>query len=1282
MIMKFVRFFAFFIVAIFVVNSAYSSNYFTPNEGQISNNNIKAYISLKNYTVSFTSQGFTYHVYENVDDLKPFSNTKKIPNIKQHQLSISLPNYKWELEYKTPTKEITNFYKNNTNLTINEVYEGLTYTSDMGVQIDFFVVDGMLKYNIIFSANTKVSEFSISASKPIRYNNEKLIHKLNRNIKIEERFPEVYTLHQDVKEAYPLPISIKGRKINYSIPKINKKLVIDPVAYSVKYGSYYGGNNVEYIHEIKSDSKKNIIAFGYSLSPNNIATSGAHQTSNSDFDAFIVKMDSLGNRLWGTYYGGDYAERTRAGTIDENDNIIITANTFSANNISTLGAHQPGPYNSNDDACLAMFSPQGILKWGTYYGGNGHDFINDIVYYNGELIMTGHTESSVNMVTVGAHQTTYNGISMAFLTKFDTLGNLLYGSYYGNGNDDSGNNVAVTTNGDILLSGNTKSAVNISTAGTHQPTINAMGDAFLSKWTNNGNLIWGTYFGGANREIQYGLTTFNNHVYITGHTESTAGIATTGAQQTSLNSQSDGYLADFNLTNGTLTKATYVGGNQTEILKSIAYANNFLYVFGSTQSTTNIANKNGFQTHNNGGEDFILLVFDTLCNKTVGSYYGGAMDDFGTSLAVLDNNKIAVAGFTATTNGLTTSNAHQQTYGGFFYDGFISIICRPNALTTLNYSDSVALCQGNNLTLTSLNTFPSYNWSGGSTSSSINVSTPGKYWLETIDANNCPGRSDTVYVYHIAVDSSITFPKTTLCAGDSINITANASYSNYLWTNGDTTNQITVKDSGEFFVQFTDSAGCLHFSDTVNITYIPNNYDLSYAGSLTPCLNDNISLFWADSLSLQSIFWNNIQTTYSINPAASGGYYATGTDTNGCTIQSDTITIQFINNPNPILNFSGGVYPLCGVDTLQFTADSGYVHYQWSNGDTVRTVDLHTPGNYYVTVTDTNGCLATSDTLEVVQSNLTGITVGSNVSSPACYSSLNKLTASPQLANVLWNTGSTNFQITPSSAYNQYYYSGQDSLGCPYNSDTLQLQIYPYYTDSITSSHNPPYCSGSSVNLAINNPEHFDILWNTNDTTDGILVNTSGSYYVQLTDTNGCITYTDTVTVNFVNTQTPVVSWSTDTLCLQDSLHLTLVNDYLFDSYTWSNNDTVANTSYYGSFVGIIQVTLTTVDTNGCVSTFSHNFYVESCTGINENIRDNFVIYPNPTNGKLFIKTKTLNWKSLDLYTVEGKKVINQINTTHQTITNIDLSQFEKGVYLLSIELKDNQRFYHKIIKH
>ena len=196
------------------------------------------------------------------------------------------------------------------------------------------------------------------------------------------------------------------------------------------WATYYGGSQQDFGQSIATDTSGNILITGKTTSTSGIATSGTYQTAfaGAYSNVYIAKFSNLGSRIWGTYYGGgggDYAY----GIITElSGNMFITGLTLSNTGIATSGSYQT-TYNggsSAGDAFVAKFSLSGSRLWATYYGGLWDDYGQGIaVDANGNVFITGYTNSPTTIATSGAYQTTFGGGPYdAFVAAFTVNGSL------------------------------------------------------------------------------------------------------------------------------------------------------------------------------------------------------------------------------------------------------------------------------------------------------------------------------------------------------------------------------------------------------------------------------------------------------------------------------------------------------------------------------------------------------------------------------------------------------------------------------------------------------------------------------------------------------------------------------------------------------------------------------------------------------------------------------------------------------------------------------------------
>lgn len=159
------------------------------------------------------------------------------------------------------------------------------------------------------------------------------------------------------------------------------------------WGTYYGGNDDEEAREIKCDRNGNIFIVGHTLSDSGISTLGTNQAIfGGNWDAFLVKFNPLGNRVWGSYYGGSDEDYCYGLAVSPNNDIFVTGSTLSTNGISTPGAFKT-TNGGFADAFVAAFTTNGSLpvklvnfdvklinetkvlcSWATAYEINNHYF--------------------------------------------------------------------------------------------------------------------------------------------------------------------------------------------------------------------------------------------------------------------------------------------------------------------------------------------------------------------------------------------------------------------------------------------------------------------------------------------------------------------------------------------------------------------------------------------------------------------------------------------------------------------------------------------------------------------------------------------------------------------------------------------------------------------------------------------------------------------------------------------------------------------------------------------
>lgn len=295
------------------------------------------------------------------------------------------------------------------------------------------------------------------------------------------------------------------------------------------WATYYGGTGPDIGFSCAVDGSGNVCLAGNTGSTSGIA-SGGHQNTygGGTGDGFLVKFNSTGVRLWGTYYGGSAFDDLVACAADGSGNIYLTGKTNSSSSVAS-GGHQ-NTIGGLYDAILVKFNSAGVRLWATYYGGTNDDSADACAVDNsGNACIAGST-ASITAIAFNGHQNAYGGGSDGLLVKFSADGTRQWGSYYGGPGTDAGYACAFDDAGNSYMAGPTTSSTAIASNG-YQNTFGGSRDAMLVKFDVNGVRQWGTYYGAAGNEDGWSCTTdASGNSYLAGSTTSSDAMASGGHQ--------------------------------------------------------------------------------------------------------------------------------------------------------------------------------------------------------------------------------------------------------------------------------------------------------------------------------------------------------------------------------------------------------------------------------------------------------------------------------------------------------------------------------------------------------------------------------------------------------------------------------------------------------------------------------------------------------------------------------------------------------------------------------
>jgi gliding motility-associated-like protein len=867
------------------------------------------------------------------------------------------------------------------------------------------------------------------------------------------------------------------------------------------WGTYV--QNLKYLTEIfdsvinKSDE---IYVVGYTFSYdelNSITTPNSHQEKGTSFnrDGFIIKFDSTGKRIWGTFYGGDGNDQIRTISLDSQENLVIGGRTNSTSGISTANSFQTinkTPFGGC--GFFARFNPSGNLLYGSYFPREVNHLVVD---YHDNIIFTGVTTNDSqysNVATPGSHQQDCKFVD-GYIAKFDKNGNQLWCTNYGGDASyitstydylDEINGLGIDGNDNIYIVGTTNSINGIATIGVYkEQQVSGGVDAFLAKFSPSGVRQWGTYFG--NNSIYFldkcssGFVSKDGNVFITGTTNNSSDIATPGSYQPTLNGGQDAYFSKFD-TNGTLIWSTYYGGASGEYPGRIFYENNNIYLLGYSYSDDNLTTPGTYKPKG-VNENFIAKFQDCLSTPLASS-----------------NSPVCVG----KTLELKASGGANYLWTG--PNGFTSTDQNPTIVnaTALNSGEYSCLITGTG---------------GCDDTKKINV-VIGDIQTPIPDLATLPTITGDCHTTITTIPTA-----TDACVGP---ITAT------------TINPLSYDLPGTYTIiwNYNDGNGNIsHQNQTVTITSQP----IPTANTpQTFCILQNAT-FNDVSITGQNIQWYTAQATGTILPNTTilqNGitYYASQT-INGCESSRIPIIVNIQNTLPPTGNtnqpFCTGQNPT--LANINVTGNLIKWYDASANGNLLPlTTALQNGKTYYASQT-TNNC--ESQRLAVTVSIVNTPSVPTQlVNSAYCKNenaTLNNIQVSGQ--NLKWYSSNIAAGTLPSNTLlenNTTYYVSQ-TVGCESDRTPILAQVYD--TALPTGNSSKQFCIDENATLASIGISGTAIKWYDSATNGNILPQTTllqnGIYYATQT-LNNCESQRLAVTVIIQDTQIPIAD-SPQKFCIQ-----------------------------------------------------------------------------------------------------------------------------------------------------
>jgi hypothetical protein len=446
---------------------------------------------------------------------------------------------------------------------------------------------------------------------------------------------------------------------------------------SLLWSTFLGGEHEEINQDIVTDSNGDVYVCGTTQSQDFPATPGAFDTTYNGGttnmyggDVWVAKFDGeTGALVWATYIGGPDDEEPDGLQVNASGEVIVYGCTASPNFPTTAGAYCTVHHGGYDLFLLKLSANGDSLIFSTFLGGSDYDDSweenSPALDAAGNIYVTGITRSDDFPTTPGAYDTTFNGNSDAFVTKFAPDGSaVLYSTYLGGDGLDQGQDIKVNSAGEAYVTGVAGSSTFPVTVGAHQTVFGGgIRDAFVAKLNAAGSdLVYSTYIGGSGNDRATGIVLHaSGDVFVCGDTDSLDYPVTPGAYCVTSTGAAC-FVSRLSADGSELVASTQFWGGWVAGLERDADGS--VWVAGYTGATDLPTTPTAYSSSNRGGNDsFVAQFSDTLGNILYCSYIGGTNDEEDTRVATDSMGRIFLGGWTFSPDFPLTPGAADDTWG-------------------------------------------------------------------------------------------------------------------------------------------------------------------------------------------------------------------------------------------------------------------------------------------------------------------------------------------------------------------------------------------------------------------------------------------------------------------------------------------------------------------------------------------------------------------------------------------------------------------------------------------
>ncbi len=454
------------------------------------------------------------------------------------------------------------------------------------------------------------------------------------------------------------------------------------------------------------------------------------------------------------------------------------------------------------------------------------------------------------------------------------------------------------------------------------------------------------------------------------------------------------------------------------------------------------------------------------------------------------------------------------------------------------------ICSNSTSNLSVIENFESYLWSTGDTTQIIEISASNNYQVTVTDSNGC-SNTNAFFVEEYVVPLAAVNAPSAFCEGTSVEVSAAGVFESYLWSNGSTESSTILSESGTYTLLVTDENACTS----------ENSFTLEYFDNPNPIIEGDLSICEGGSTQLQTTQtyqnyqWSNGQITPQIEISETGNYTLTVFDENACSASIDfEVSSIFTPSSTEVVqlcygdSYNGTSYfqntsfeqffesnfgcdslhtifievspeinlDLAGTDNCDGTGTIisqtniiGNTSYLWSDNSTNAYLENVQTGTYNLTITDEQGCTQTNS-IELVLENALNLEI--EILQPNCAENgVGTVYLEPNGGlppyTATWSNGNQGL-IQENLPVGNYTILINDANACQI-ATSVQIQAPAALQNSFINEDTQ---DGILTTAFVNGgTPPYQYTWSNGGTSQSILELEATTFYLTITDANGCI---------------------------------------------------------------------------------------------------------------------------------------------------------------------------------